>query len=154
MKTLSMLKLTAIVAVTLLVLLTASQRSMPRVHADDSDEGCSVATLKGPYGLVFTGEILHLGPIAAVGLANFDGAGHFSLDQTANINGNIVPEHEVGTYSVNSDCTGSSLIAGHPANFVITDGGRQQEVIPTGPGVVATIHFTKVTPGGTGHHGD
>jgi hypothetical protein len=47
-------------------------------------EGCSVATLNGSYGLVMKGEVLQVGPIVAVGVSTFDGAGHFAADQTVN----------------------------------------------------------------------
>jgi hypothetical protein len=51
---------------------------VPRVHAQ---EGCSVATLQGAYGFYRTGTT-PVGPLAAVGIATFDGQGNTSARQT------------------------------------------------------------------------
>jgi hypothetical protein len=90
---------------------------------------CSDATLKGPYGFSGHGEILGLldannvlHPFATpsilddVALVTFDGAGHFSRTDFGSING--VPKggqttfnpNQSGTYTVNSDCTGTMKI--------------------------------------------
>ncbi|MBB5423113.1 hypothetical protein GCT19_23695 [Paraburkholderia sp. CNPSo 3155] len=90
---------------------------------------CSNATLKGPFGFIGHGEILGLigadakvHPYAApsilddVALVTFDGAGNFSRTDFGVIGG--LPKggqitfnpNQTGTYTVNSDCTGTMKI--------------------------------------------
>ncbi len=51
---------------------------LPRVHAQ---EGCSVATFNGTYGFYRTGTV-PAGPLAAVGIATYDGNGNSTARQT------------------------------------------------------------------------
>ncbi|MFM0213597.1 hypothetical protein PQQ96_40130 [Paraburkholderia sediminicola] len=90
---------------------------------------CSNATLKGPYGFSGHGEILGLldannvlHPFAApsilddVALVTFDGAGHFLRTDYGVIGGlpkggqTTFNPNQSGTYTVNSDCTGTMNI--------------------------------------------
>jgi hypothetical protein len=145
----------AIVAfVSMLILFTVPKRVLPKVQADVAENVCTLSTLNGPYGLVLTGTIVGVGPFSQVGIVNFDGAGHISAKETTSFVGAIIPRHPAfGTYTVNSDCTGSSSIGGHTADFVIVDGGDEQQLLVTDPGAVITGSFKKVFPGHN-HHGD
>lgn len=97
--------------------------------AAQADGLCSKATLKGPYGFTGHGEILGLldeknvlHPFAApsilddVALVTFDGAGNFSRTDFGSINGlpkggqTTFNPNQSGTYTVNSDCTGTMQI--------------------------------------------
>jgi hypothetical protein len=90
---------------------------------------CSNATLKGPYGFIGHGEILGLiGPdskvhafasssiLDDVALVTFDGAGNFLRTDYGVIGG--LPKggqitfnpNQSGTYTVNSDCTGTMKV--------------------------------------------
>ena len=113
--------------------------------AQDND-GCSNATLKGKYAFgvtSYTPPGLPNGPPAvAAGIRNYDGKGNFtqrdyrgdSLRTTGQTD--FAPEgQETGTYTVNSDCTGSAVINLNVPNtpfphgviqiaFVISGGGR------------------------------
>jgi len=90
---------------------------VPSVQAKDEDDGndgrpgnCSLRTLNGHYGDSFSGTIVGLGPIAGIGVTNFDGRGNLTGTDTVNINGSGgIPETSTGTYTVNSDCTGSTV---------------------------------------------
>jgi hypothetical protein len=95
-------------------------------------EGCSVATLNGAYGFFRTG-ITSAGPLAAVGIATFDGTGAVSTArQTIRKNGITVSDLFTdpalsGPYEVDSDCAGRFLnpdgtVFGH---FVVVDGGKE-----------------------------
>jgi hypothetical protein len=95
-------------------------------------EGCSVATLNGAYGFFRTG-ITSAGPLAAVGIATFDGTGAVSAArQTIRKNGITVSDLFTdpalsGPYEVDSDCAGRFLnpdgtVFGH---FVVVDGGNE-----------------------------
>lgn len=104
---------------------------------------CSVATLRGSYGLQWIGTRPVPGPPGAeptletftgVAIRTFDGAGNFT--QVSNVKGSVVglgPENieSFGTYDVNDDCTGtasSPFVPGGPvvtARFVIVDSGDE-----------------------------
>jgi hypothetical protein len=90
---------------------------------------CSNATLKGAYGFTGHGEILGLiGPdnkvhafaspsiLDDIALVTFDGAGNFSRTDYGLIGGlpkggqTAFNPYQSGTYTVNSDCTGSMKI--------------------------------------------
>src|SRR6266702_2972066 len=142
----SAFKLSAITLTGILVLLTFSNKhALPRVQAHEASEGCSVASLHGDYGQVLKGEVLNVGPIVAVGVTTFDGAGHFVADQTINLNGNVFQAPLTGTYTVNPNCTGISDAVGTGLHsFVIIDGGKQMDLMDNNSAEVLTIHFTKI----------
>jgi hypothetical protein len=150
----SAFKLSAIGLTGILILLTFSKHALPKVQAHEGSEGCSVASLKGAYGSVLTGQVLNVGPIVSVGVSTFDGRGHFVAEQTINVNGNVVQSPGTGTYTVNRDCTGiADLVGAGPHPFVIVDGGKQMDLMDINSAEVITIHFTKVESGND-HHGD
>lgn len=81
-----------------------------------SAQSCSNATLNGEYGFTITGQILtgpKAGPATGVALTHFDGAGTLTQEDFVVHNG-VAPSGfqtgESGTYTVNSDCTGSAVI--------------------------------------------
>lgn len=151
----SAFKLSAIGCTGILALLTFSKHVLPTVQAHEASEGCSVATLNGAYGLVVKGEVLNVGPIAAVGVSTYDGAGHFVGDLTSNLNGNVAQGHVTGTYTVNRDCTGIADVVGTgPHSFVIVAGGKEIELMANNSAEVLTIHFTKVGSERNEHHED
>ncbi|KXU85178.1 hypothetical protein CI15_21090 [Paraburkholderia monticola] len=120
---------------------------------------CSKATLKGPYGFIGGGQILGLidssnvlhpfpSPLIYddVALVTFDGNGGFTRTDVGNINGlpkagsTTFNPHQTGTYTVNSDCTGTMSVrytSGGPVaagvatdlNIVITSDGTQIESV-------------------------
>ena len=102
---------------------------------------CSVETLRGAYGLQWTG-IRPIGPetpppvetFTGVAIRTFDGAGNFT--QVSNLKGSITGVHppdieSVGTYDVNEDCSGTAVspfvAGGQPvtARFVIVANGDE-----------------------------
>jgi hypothetical protein len=74
---------------------------------------CSVATLKGSYGVVEQGVVLaDIGipiprpfPTANVALVTYDGAGNMSATYKASYGGMILSGTVQGTYTVDPDCT-------------------------------------------------
>ena len=107
-----------------------------------SPSACSTATLINSYGLSLKGRILSpspapLGPYAGVGSATFDGAGAVTIILTQSFNGSITqPLSFDGSYSVNTDCTGSMTFGGANFDFVIVYGGDDLLLIETDPGTV------------------
>jgi hypothetical protein len=75
----------------------------------------------------------------------FDGAGHWSRTETENANGNPFPPQTVaGTYTVNADCTGTTLDElGHASTFAIVNHGKEMLALVTDHGVVLTIDLKK-----------
>jgi hypothetical protein len=124
---------------------------IPSVQAKDDDDDrdrsprpCSLRTLNGSYGGTFSGTIVGFGPIAGIGVANFDGHGHVTGTDTVNINGSGgIFESSSGTYTVNSDCTGTRVEAFPDgrvvsSSFVIVNQGKETLFLNTAPGVVIT----------------
>jgi hypothetical protein len=127
--------------------------TLPKVHAQDVDlEGCSAKTLNGGYGLTFSGystsgavpaPINAFIPVAGEGLVTFDGNGNLSASETVNIGGHVVPVNLPGTYSVNSDCTGTLTTANAHLNLVIVRNGKEILAVNTDEGHVVVDNFIK-----------
>ena len=119
---------------------------VPRPQADEKQ--CSNATLNGAFAFTSTGIITApmalAGPFAIVGRQIFDGNGATTAAATVSQNGNIIPVTLEGTYTVNSDCTGTFAVEISPVDitthlfFVIDDHGKEFQVIQTDPHVVVT----------------
>jgi hypothetical protein len=104
----------ALAAAALLLVLPSSTKAQ-----DDEHDVCSLATLHGNYGFTISGQITGgpaPGPVNGVALTTFDG--HGGLIQTDFVVKSGAPAGpldafrtgENGTYSVNSDCTGTATI--------------------------------------------
>ena len=128
------------------------------------DYQCTDATPKGAYSVQITGQILTpasaAGSVSGIALTTFDGFGNLTQIDHVVHNG-VVPVEEwrpaIGSYKVNSDCTGTLTFTPHPAdpadsgpplkvNFVLTRGGAQiVEVVsgsPSAPAFTANIVAT------------
>jgi hypothetical protein len=107
---------------------------------------CSVRSLDGVYAIEFSGSFIGVGPVATLGTIRLDGAGNFEVTDTASFNGVIVDRVGAGTYTVESDCTGSATVlysVGQPGrqatfNFVISNQGRDVSLIGTTPGGIVS----------------
>jgi hypothetical protein len=121
--------------------------------ANAHDKGCSNATLKGTYSHKATGFVTSpaslAGPIASVSTITYDGNGALTETGILSVNGNIIPPTGgtvtgTGTYTVNSDCTGTYTVEIPPLGitahgfFVIDDSGNEFQLIQTDPGTVVT----------------
>lgn len=141
----------------LVIIATTSKRIVRPVYAQS---GCSLATLTGNYAFSQQGFISNSMkgnplPFANVGLATFDGAGNFSATYTDMSPGKpggystpIQGATGSGTYTVNSDCTGSISItsgdaAGIALNLVIIGGGTEVFGINTTPLVIGSSDWKK-----------
>lgn len=101
------------------------------------------AMLQGPYVTHATGFAGGT-PIAVVGITTYDGSGGFSLSATASFNGTIFKGGSgTGTYTINSDCTGSQTFGSEPNtahyDLVVTPDARQITYIQTDAGTVVTV---------------
>ena len=122
----------------------------PNVHA--KDQSCSVASLKGKYAFRRWGVnnlvggancqgFSDCGPIAEMGVAFYGGDGTRGLIRnTRSTAGQIRPWTDEpapnGTYTVDSDCTGSFFDADgtHSNNVVVVDGGKRFFLLSEAPG--------------------
>jgi hypothetical protein len=121
----------SITAVALASGLLLSNSQIGRVHADDRhDRACSNKTLKGTYGFYRTGTT-PTGPLAAVGIAIYDGDGNSSSIQTMSRNGVLTFDVAgSGEYEVAEDCTGKGFRDGvEGTRFVVVDGGNEIYVL-------------------------
>ena len=120
---------------------------VPTVHAAES---CTAATLKGNYGFTFNGFFQNPkknDPISGIGSVTFDGAGNASATVIASFNGSLSTFPWTGTYTLNSDCTGSltSTPGSGLANFsiVVVRGGTEVFGVDVDPGGTWTINLKK-----------
>jgi hypothetical protein len=118
---------------------------------------CNNATLTGSYGSIISlalntpgqaNALLPLGPdipAASVGVVTFDGTGSYTDIHTTSVNGVILTGlSRPGTYTVNSDCTGSmSNDHGGTFNIVVVSGGTEIFGIVTNPSFTATFDAKK-----------
>ena len=119
-----------------------------KVHAQD---GCSVASLKGTYAFRRTGTIAPgfgsaSGPIAYIGIASYDGDGTRGLIRITKSDNGVIGQWgstgpgPTGSYTVDSDCTGSEFeLGGEPQNnLVVLDGGKRFFMLSVGSGTTVT----------------
>lgn len=134
-----------------------------QTHGANSAKRCSLATLKGTYGVLEEGTIVQQIPgfpppplpFAVAATVSFDGAGKLSGSATASINGFVNTGPVTGTYTVNPDCTYSDEFTdslgftNHHAGAIIGNGVfRKIQYIYTDAGSVAFGAAKKTLPGG------
>ena len=135
---------------------TALALSMSATARAD-DKGCSNNTVRGTYAQTGTGVITappdQAGPFANVGTLFFDGNGGLTGALVVSSNGSSSQVTETGTYTVNSDCTGTYTVQiaafgiTSQAFFAIDTNGDELEIIVTDPGSVITCVAKKLYPG-------
>jgi hypothetical protein len=109
---------------------------------------CSLRSLIGPYAYALTGSKAghgeHQRSFSAVGLLVADGNGNFTATDTVSDAGQITNGRQsTGTYTVNSDCSGSAAFSGlGQMNLVLSDDNRRVDLIQTddGTNITGTAH--------------
>jgi len=114
----------------------------------DAKQGFSLKSLRGYYIYALDGYTIESGtgqhqPFAWAGNETYDGAGHVVGAFTASNNGEIVHRTYTGTYTVNADGSGSTLLTdsnGDVTHFdiFIQKGGDEVSYVETDPGVVSS----------------
>jgi len=107
---------------------------------------CTNASLIGPYGYTITGVVVNSNAsfysVAESGTVTADGNGNLTGSNTFSEAGQILSQTLTGTYTINSDCTGTvtTLDSIGPANFniVIVDNGQQVLFIESDAGVAVS----------------
>ncbi len=85
----------------------------PAARAEDGGNGhqCSLHSVAGTFGYAVTGSRNGVGPVAGAGQLTFHRDGTISDGkQTVSFNGVIADETYSGTYTVESDCSGSFTV--------------------------------------------
>jgi hypothetical protein len=104
---------------------------------------CSNTLIAGNYGFTIQGTKLGgngpTGPQVGVAMTQFDGKGGLTQTDTVTVSGEVLADFThtpaTGTYTVNSDCTGTFTIDftdGRPpvaANFVVVDSGAEIDTV-------------------------
>jgi hypothetical protein len=105
------------------------------------------ATKHGTYVVHATGNIVGVGPAVGVGEITYDGHGNSLANFTLNLNGTVhVFTALPGTYTINSDCTGTHLEAASHYSFIVSPDGNKATWIETDPGAVITGTEVRLNP--------
>jgi hypothetical protein len=118
-----------------------------------AEEKCSVETLKGRYVFIGRGFIEALEPGVQrmhYGYFSFDGSGKLTGKQSSSRGGKIGREKLEGTYSLESDCSGSVSFAfvGNPRSethwdVYVSNDGKRGHIIRMDEGNMAVRSFEK-----------
>jgi len=125
------------------------------LKAEDEDHRCSLRSVSGTFGYVVTGIRNGVGPVAGAGELTFHQDGTISDGkQTVSFGGVIADETYSGTFTVNSDCSGSftvdvaSPIAPRTSHvdLVWVDDGNGAKAIFTDAGTILTADAKRLFP--------
>jgi hypothetical protein len=115
---------------------------------------CTDSTIKGSYAFTIHGQILMPGgPLLVDGIAKttFDGNGELIQVSAVAINGNIplIWSPSSGTYTVNSDCTGTMTLisTGQPTlhlAILVSQSGNHIHTVITDRGLAATSDAERI----------
>jgi len=112
-------------------------------YAQSDSPACNNRIIAGNYGFTIEGNKLGglgpIGPMMGVAMTQFDGNGGLTQIDTVTINGVVVADFThtpaSGTYTVNSDCTGTFTINftdNRPTvvtNFVVVEAGLEIDAV-------------------------
>lgn len=132
------------------MLLGIAQTAQAHAHA------CTMSDVAGTYGYTSGGTIVSppVGPFTAVGRITLTDSGTISGAQTTSIAGNFFEETVEGSFTVNSDCTGSmTAYVYHGSTLVRTTGlhlvwdhdEKEVRAIFLAPGTAITLAARKIS---------
>ena len=115
-------------------------------QSSDRHWSCSNQTLSGDYGAAAEGVLIDIPglppqtPLRVIGVIHYDGKGNFTETSRSVVNGNLEDVDwttNIGTYTVNSDCTGTTVLNNpHVPDplkgfFVVVRRGREVHTMQT-----------------------
>ena len=106
-----MKKVALIAVISVATLAVLAQVSIPQARAGEARAQCprGDATLNGSYMSKGGGTVVGVGPVTFIGTIYLDGKGSFVNPFTASFNGTILRGVGPGTYTVESDCSGTQI---------------------------------------------
>jgi hypothetical protein len=111
------------IARTTLVAISIATLYMTLAPAAQADDRCSTAKAAGDWGFILTGTLLLLAgpvPAAAIAAGTFDAQGNIiSVTEARNVGGNFANETITGSWTVNSDCTGTLTINAYESGKLV-----------------------------------
>ena len=117
-------------------------------------KGCSDSTIKGEYSFTIHGQILTPGgplPVDGIAKTTFDGNGNLTQVDAVAVGGSmpVIWRPGVGTYKLNSDCTGTMTLIDQdqqPLHLVIlvSQSGGHIRAVVTDPGFSTTSDADRV----------
>jgi len=138
---------------TIALLILVAAAAVGAASAQSTSWACNDVLITGVYGFTIDGAKLvgpgPVGPQKGIAITEFDGKGNLQQVDSVTINGvqvaNFSETPTKGTYTVNSNCTGTftlNFTDGRPTVttwFVVVDNGNEIDTvvqgIPAGPGV-------------------
>jgi len=124
----------------------------PKARAGDVGAQCpgGDATLRGAYMSMGGGTVVGVGPVAFIGTIYLDGKGGIVNPFTASFGGTILRGSGPGTYTVNSDCTGTQTLqtpsgGTQQYDFRVSPNGNKFDYIETDAGTVISGSATRVS---------
>jgi len=104
---------------------------------------CTVAGIKGNFGLEASGVFIGVGAVAFDGLFTLDGKGNVSGTESGSIAGSIFTGQSVsGTYTVAENCTGTMTVTvlgqTEHSSFVVTNDGKSLLIVETDTSTVVS----------------
>ena len=123
-----------------MVLTAAALSAVTTVPVMGQTTGCTLATVKGSYGLLATGTLLGVGPITGSGIVTTHGAGSLTYSYTESTSGVVSSGTVPGTYTLNSNCSGTvSFEDGQTFAAVVVTGGQEIDLMSTTPSDLQTV---------------
>ena len=124
-----------------------------------AQSGCDATSLNGAYGYMLSGFAYDVQgnfyTLASVGRMTPDGNGGLTGAETFSLDGDIRTRNYTGTYTVNSDCTGSMVLqvsqsgstttTQNNANFVTVNNSKEVKFIQTDRNFIFNGTLTKQT---------
>jgi hypothetical protein len=104
---------------------------------------CGLTGKKQTFALNVGGTDLGVGPVVGVGQLTLNGSGSLSGSATFNVNGTLTSGSVTGTYTADSNCTGTAQITVAGAltyhySLVVVDSGKEMLVVETDNNTVVT----------------
>jgi hypothetical protein len=136
----------AIIAAVLMATAVITYQHTP-IHTVHAQNGCDATSISGPYGYAFSGFLTdnqgYYHFFSASGRIVADANGGLNGHDTISVDGTVTRGRTyVGSYQVNSDCTGSITLGNSTgsatADFVVTNGGNEIQFIQSNPGANVT----------------
>ncbi len=123
---------------------------MREMFSEGPGQACGNSALQGTYGALGWGFAAPPGqtplPFAQIGLLSFDGIGGVTNKVTRSNNGIISRGNDVGSYTINPDCTGTITILTPNPPFQLTFDLVIADL--QGPKIANEFYYIATTPGG------